>query len=139
MRKLSLSYSQVGGEEPLIGLPIYTFLREEAETWMRREAVVFVHQGVRLTYAELFEKVDEVAAGLYALGVQRGDRVGIWATDNLEWLLLQIATVYAGALYRLNPLDQPGVELGKRLTYGLLGREGAERPSMEEPDPAWIL
>jgi glucose-6-phosphate isomerase len=54
-------------------------------------------------------------------------------------MLLQIATVYAGALYDLNPLDQPGVELGKRLTYGLLGREGAERPSMEEPDPAWIL
>ena len=51
---------------------------------MRREAVVFVHQGIRLTYAEFFAKVDEVAAGLYALGVQRGDRVGIWATDNLR-------------------------------------------------------
>ena len=54
-------------------------------------------------------------------------------------MLLQIATVYAGALYAVNPLDQPGVELGKRLTYGLLGREGSERPELEEPDPAWIL
>lgn len=54
-------------------------------------------------------------------------------------LLLELATVYAGALYSVNPLDQPGVELGKRLTYGLLGREGSERPELEEPDPAWIL
>jgi glucose-6-phosphate isomerase len=54
-------------------------------------------------------------------------------------MLLQTATVYAGALYEVNPLDQPGVELGKRLTYGLLGREGVEPPSLEEPDPAWIL
>jgi glucose-6-phosphate isomerase len=55
------------------------------------------------------------------------------------FMLLQIATVYAGALYGVDPLDQPGVELGKRLTYGLLGREGAERPDLLEPDPDWIL
>jgi glucose-6-phosphate isomerase len=54
-------------------------------------------------------------------------------------MLLQIATVYAGALYDVDPLDQPGVELGKQLTYGLLGREGAERPEMLEPNEAWIL
>ena len=54
-------------------------------------------------------------------------------------MLFQLATVYAGALYSVNPLDQPGVELGKQLTYGLLGREGTERPEIQEPDPAWIL
>jgi glucose-6-phosphate isomerase len=54
-------------------------------------------------------------------------------------MLLQIATVYAGALYDVDPLDQPGVELGKRLTYGLLGRDGVEPPEMLEPDPAWIV
>ncbi len=54
-------------------------------------------------------------------------------------MLFQIATVLAGALYDVDPLDQPGVELGKRLTYGLLGREGSERPEMMEPDPEWIL
>ena len=54
-------------------------------------------------------------------------------------MLFQIATVYAGALYAVNPLDQPGVELGKQLTYGLLGREGVERPDLLDPDPAWIL
>lgn len=55
------------------------------------------------------------------------------------FMLFQIATVYAGALYDVNPLDQPGVELGKRLTYGLMGREGVERPEIPDADPRWIL
>lgn len=55
------------------------------------------------------------------------------------FMLFQIATVYAGALYDVNPLDQPGVELGKRLTYGLMGREGVERPELAESDPRWVL
>lgn len=55
------------------------------------------------------------------------------------FVLLQIATVYAGALYGVDPMDQPGVELGKRLTYGLMGREGAEEPDLREPDPRWIV
>lgn len=53
-------------------------------------------------------------------------------------MLFQIATVYAGALYRIDPLDQPGVELGKQLTYALMGRPGFEAPSTPEPDPRWI-
>jgi glucose-6-phosphate isomerase len=54
-------------------------------------------------------------------------------------MLLQIATVYAGALYGVDPLDQPGVELSKRLTYGLMGREGSEVPEIPEPDARWVL
>jgi glucose-6-phosphate isomerase len=54
-------------------------------------------------------------------------------------MLLQIATVYAGALYDVDPMNQPGVELGKRLTYGLMGREGADRPEIADPDPRWVL
>ena len=54
-------------------------------------------------------------------------------------MLLQIATVYAGALYGVDPLDQPGVELGKTLTYGLMGREGHEAPSLDEGDPRWVV
>lgn len=54
-------------------------------------------------------------------------------------MLFQIATVYAGALYGVDPLDQPGVELGKRLTYGLMGKEGVERPELAEVDPRWVL
>jgi glucose-6-phosphate isomerase len=47
----------------------------------------------------------------------------------------EIATVYAGELYGVDPLDQPGVELGKRLTYGLMGREGFAAPALPEADP----
>jgi len=54
-------------------------------------------------------------------------------------MLFQIATVYAGAMYDVDPLNQPGVELSKRLTYGLMGREGSEVPEIPEPDPCWML
>ena len=54
-------------------------------------------------------------------------------------MVLQIATVYAGALYDVNPLDQPGVELSKRLTYGLMGREGVEPPSFPEDEGSWSV
>ena len=53
------------------------------------------------------------------------------------FMLFQIATVYAGALFGVDPLDQPGVELSKRLTYGLLGRSGFQPPSFGNADPRW--
>jgi glucose-6-phosphate isomerase len=53
------------------------------------------------------------------------------------FMLFQIATVYAGALYGVDPLDQPGVELGKRLTYGLLGREGYEKSPLGTGEASW--
>ncbi|MBR9989944.1 MAG: glucose-6-phosphate isomerase [Gemmatimonadetes bacterium] len=49
-------------------------------------------------------------------------------------MMLQIATVYAGVFYDVDPLDQPGVELGKQLTYGLMGRKGFEAPRLDEGD-----
>ena len=55
------------------------------------------------------------------------------------FMLLQLATVYAGVLYDVDPLDQPGVELSKRLTYGLMGKEGVEPPDLMEPDLRWSV
>ena len=55
------------------------------------------------------------------------------------FMLISVATVYAGALYDVNPLDQPGVELGKQLTYGLMGREGYDPPERSDPDIRWRL
>ena len=54
-------------------------------------------------------------------------------------MIMSVATVYAGALYDVNPLDQPGVELGKELTYGLMGRPGYDRPERLDPDVRWQL
>ncbi|MGD8362994.1 MAG: glucose-6-phosphate isomerase [Gemmatimonadota bacterium] len=53
------------------------------------------------------------------------------------FMLFQVATVYAGSLYGIDPLNQPGVELSKRLTYGLLGREGYEKPTLWTGDTSW--
>jgi glucose-6-phosphate isomerase len=53
------------------------------------------------------------------------------------FMLFEVATVFAGALYGIDPLDQPGVELSKKLTYGLLGREGYERPELRIGDHDW--
>jgi glucose-6-phosphate isomerase len=53
-------------------------------------------------------------------------------------MMLQIATVYAGGFYDVDPLDQPGVELGKRLTHALMGRPGFEPPAAAAPDARWI-
>ncbi len=54
-------------------------------------------------------------------------------------MLFELATVYAGALYGVDPLDQPGVELGKRLTYGLMGRSGYDAPTFPEVDDRWRI
>ncbi len=71
------------------------------------------------------------------------DRVDAWHLGELI-MLLETATVYAGALYEINPLDQPGVELGKRFAYGLLGRPGFESARTEwnalpQPDPKRVV
>ena len=55
------------------------------------------------------------------------------------FMLLEIATVFAGALYDVDPMDQPGVELGKVLTYGLMGREGFAAPDLDPGDPRWTV
>ncbi|MCU1593395.1 MAG: AMP-binding protein, partial [Frankiales bacterium] len=87
-----------------------------------REALVSVEQGVRFTYAELSAAVDRVARGLLARGIEKGDRVGIWSPNCLEWVLVQYATARIGAvLVTINPayrthelayvLQQAGVSL----------------------------
>ena len=71
------------------------------------------------------------------------DRVDPWHVGALI-MLLEAATVYAGGLYEVNPLDQPGVELGKQFTYAMLGRPDAEQAREEwnllpKPDPRWSV
>jgi len=69
-----------------------------------REAIVMRHQNVRLTYAELKQRVDALAAGLIALGLAPGDRVGIWSPNKSEWIITQFATAKAGLIQvNLNP------------------------------------
>jgi fatty-acyl-CoA synthase len=98
------SYFHSGGETPLLGRTIGAQLEDVCARHADREAVVSIPQGVRVTYGELLARSGDVARGLIALGVGKGDRVGIWSTDNLEWVLLQLATAQVGAvLVNVNP------------------------------------
>ena len=104
---LARSYCHRGGETPLLGDTIATRFAENARRFAQREAVVCVQQRRRLSYAELASAVDRLARGLLGIGFRRGERIGIWSTDNIEWLLLQLATARIGVvLVNINPADR---------------------------------
>ena len=63
-----------------------------SERFAEREAVVSLPQKRRLTYLQLGDAVDDLARGLIGMGFTRGERIGIWSTNNIEWLTLQLAT-----------------------------------------------
>ena len=98
------SYTSGPSSVPLIGDTIGTYIDRVAAANPEREAVVSVHQEARLTYRQLREATDEFARGLAALGVRHGDRVGIWSTNTVEWVIAQFATPKIGAiLVNINP------------------------------------
>ena len=99
-----LSYSHGPSTLPLLGETIGQNLRRAVDRFGDREALVVRHQGVRLTYHELWALTSRCARGLLAHGVQKGDRVGIWAPNRYEWVVLQYAAARVGAiLVNVNP------------------------------------
>jgi fatty-acyl-CoA synthase len=99
-----LSYSNGASPNPLLGETIGDNLRRIAETYPAREALVDVPTGRRWTYAQLDADTDTVGVALLALGIDAGDRVGIWAPNCAEWVVLQYATAKIGAiLVNINP------------------------------------
>src|SRR6184192_2045554 len=99
-----LSYVHGASEQPLLGEPIFANLRRTASRHGDREALVVAHQGYRATYDELVAQCEEVARGLMARGVKKGDRVGIWSPNRYEWVVVQYATAAMGAiLVNINP------------------------------------
>jgi len=98
------SYVHGASDVPFIGETIGDHFDAIARRFPDRDAVVSRQQGVRLTYVELHRAVEEFARGLLALGVAHGDRVGIWSTNNAEWVIAQFATAKIGAiLVNVNP------------------------------------
>ena len=90
------SYVHRGGETPLLGATIWSFFEKTVAACPQGEALVSIPQGRRFNYAEFYEEVIKLAKALIALKIGRGERVGIWSTNNLEWVLLQMATARIG-------------------------------------------
>jgi fatty-acyl-CoA synthase len=112
MSKLTQSYVHGVSMTPLIGETIGVHFDKVATRFADRDALIVRQQNVRWTYGELKEKTDALAAGLLALGLSPGDRVGIWSPNNAEWVITQFATAKAGLIlvninpaYRLAELD----------------------------------
>ncbi|MEQ8268630.1 MAG: AMP-binding protein [Parvibaculum sp.] len=108
----NLSHVRGGTTPPLRQETIGDALSAAAQRWPDSEALVSVHQGIRWTWRELNQKAEALAAGLVALGLKRGDRLGIWSPNNAEWALTQFATAKAGIIlvninpaYRLSELE----------------------------------
>jgi fatty-acyl-CoA synthase len=116
------SYERGQPEKPLIEKTVGRLFDEVVSRHEGADALVSRHQSLRMTYAQLKERVDELAVALLGFGVQKGDRVGIWSPNNAEWVLTQFATAKVGAiLVNVNPayrvqeleyaLNQSGISL----------------------------
>ena len=127
-----LSYAHGASVMPLLGETIGANLRRTAERAPDGEAMVVRHQGYRATYRQLWDQVGRAARGLMNRGVRKGDRVGIWAPNRYEWVVIQYATARIGAiLVNINPAYQT-TELEYALTQsgvGFLALAGGFRQS----------
>ena len=102
--KISRSYAFMGSEKPLIGKTIGDMFDEIAEKYPDNDAIVSLNQGIRFTYRELAQAVDRAAKGFIGLGLKKGDRLAIWATNIAEWIITQFASAKAGIiLVNINP------------------------------------
>jgi len=100
----SLSYSHGMGSSPLSGLTVGELLDQTVARYPQNPALIARHQNKRYTYHQFLREVERAARGLLRLGIQKGDRVGIWATNYAEWVITQFAVTKIGAiLVNLNP------------------------------------
>ncbi|MEO8558485.1 MAG: AMP-binding protein [Rhodospirillales bacterium] len=112
MAELTQSYVQGTSLVPLDYRTLGTMFDATVSRFPEREALVVRHQKVRWTYRQLQEQVDALATGLLSLGLEPGDRIGIWSPNCSEWVITQFATAKAGLIlvninpaYRLTELD----------------------------------
>lgn len=109
------SYLSATSNTPLMGETIGDCLDRICATYPERDALISRHQNLRYRWSELHQEVERVARGLLAMGITRGDRVGIWSPNRAEWTLIQYATAKIGVvLVNLNPSYR-----GHELAYAL--------------------
>jgi len=115
----SLNYAYTGSNEPLIGKTIGKMFDRIARTYPENEALVHVPRNERYTYKEFLDICRKAAKSFMALGIKKGDRVAIWATNHPEWVIAQFSTSLIGAiLVTVNPAYRT-----HELEYGLANSE----------------
>ena len=120
--------SPATARKPLLHKTIPALFAATAQANGPRDAAVFVEQDKRFTWDELAEAVDALAAGLLALGLKKGDRIGIWSPNRWEWLVTQFATARIGlVLVNINP-GLPPHRAGICAQQGRLPRADQRRP-----------
>ncbi|NUO98148.1 MAG: AMP-binding protein [Nonomuraea sp.] len=149
-----LSYSSAVAPAPLLGETIGDNFERTVRRFGDREALVDVPSGRRWTYAELDADVNRLALALLAAGIAKGDRIGIWAPNCAEWVIVQYATAKIGAIlvnvnpaYRAHELDYVVRQSGLRLLVSALTHKGGDYRAMVEEigfadvvylgDPGW--
>ena len=115
------SYSQGTSSVPLLGETIGAALNRAAASFPSRDALVVSHQNIRYSYEELLYEVNRAARALLALGVQRGDRIGIWSPNVAEWMITQYAAAKVGAI-----LVNQAVNFGLLFGLGAKGLRGLQ-------------
>jgi fatty-acyl-CoA synthase len=133
------SYSHGTSETPLLGDTIGAHFERTAALFAQRPALVSRLQDVRMSYAELDAAVDAVASGLLRAGIGAGDRVGIWAPNCAEWILVQYATAKVGAIlvnvnpaYRSHELEYVLRQSGVRLLFSASAFKTSDYAAMVE-------
>ncbi|XP_054002782.1 medium-chain acyl-CoA ligase ACSF2, mitochondrial [Hylaeus anthracinus] len=105
--KTKLAHMSLSGDIPLLDTTVGVVLGEAAKRWPDHECIVSVHQNVRLTLANVVRRADCLAAGLKKLGLKQGDRLGIWAPNDIEWYISFMASARAGLItVAINPSYQ---------------------------------
>ncbi|HUR07621.1 MAG TPA: AMP-binding protein, partial [Nonomuraea sp.] len=148
------SYSSATAPTPLLGETIGENLERTVAAFGDREALVDVPGGRRWTYAQLDADVNRLALALLARGIAKGDRVGIWAPNRAEWVLVQYATAKIGAIlvnvnpaYRSHELEYVVKQSGMRLLISAQTHKSIDYRAMVEEigfanavyldDPGW--
>ncbi len=146
---MTLSTAKGATQPPLIDTTIGAQLEATVRRFPDREALVVPHQGLRQTWAEFDASVNAVAKGLMGLGIEPGDRVGMWSPNYAEWIYVQFATARVGAIqvnlnpaYRTNELQYALAQSGARLLVtrteyltsayrDMIGEVGPQLPGLE--------
>ncbi len=137
MPHMTLSYSHGVSETPLLGETIGENLERTVARDTEADALVVRHQDVRMTYGELNAEVDRLARALMSAGLKPGDRMGIWAPNCVEWVLVQYASAKAGVVlvnvnpaYRTSELEYALRQSGCRMLVSATGHKTSDYRAM---------